>query len=971
MDRISSSRSTWGPQLLMLVVAGALVLTACYAFYYRDAHDITTNALDLETRRMDRYSGLFAHDIADSITDLRLLSTGDGFQTYLATGQADDLARAVRRAVYFSKDNPDYDQLRYIDEKGQEIIRVNHDGMVVAASGLQNKSGRSYFELANGLNPGEIFISRADLNVERGVIEQPLKPTIRVAIPVFDAAGHRRGIYVINILAANLIDRLRKFVPRYADRLRMLNADGYWLAAVKPEEEWGFQMPARSEETLAKSNPELWTKIEQQPTGQEPLNGGYFTWSRAVPTDFYPGKPVKLVAEDPFLVFASMITPEVWEAQFTRVRQTFTLLAGLLLILSSGVTWFFMARRRANQERDRFFNLTRDMLCIAGFDGVFKRVNPAWEKALGYTADEIRATPFIEFVHPDDKEKTIAQTAELAHGGEVVSFENRYRHKDGSYRWLLWSARPIVEDRLIYGSARDLTERKQIEEKLTLSEERLRLMIVSVEDYSIFMLDPAGRVMSWNAGAQRSEGYTSEEIVGKHFSVFYPEDRRMAHEPDKALLEAAVKGRFEEEGIRVRKDGSQFWANVNLNAIRNNAGELIGFVKVTRDISVRRRTEEALRASEERSRSIIESAHDGFISIDTEGRIREWNRKAEDIFGWTRAEVLGQFLHEKILPEKYRAGHVAGLKHLQMTGEGPVLNKTSELSGLRRSGEEFPLELVIWPLTIGSETTYHSFLRDITARKEAEARIRGLNDELQQRATLLEAANRELESFSYSVSHDLRAPLRHIHGFVELLQKTPSLEKDTSAQRYMGVIAKAAKEMGMLIDDLLAFSRTGRVEMRPVKIDMQEMVQKVIHDQEMETQGRKVNWVVKPLSLAPGDAGLMRLVWMNLLGNAVKYTRPREEAVIEVGEQPGEGPGGREIVYYVKDNGVGFDMQYATKLFGVFQRLHRSEEFEGTGIGLANVQRIILRHGGRVWAESQVDAGATFYFSLPVNPTPG
>jgi light-regulated signal transduction histidine kinase (bacteriophytochrome) len=197
------------------------------------------------------------------------------------------------------------------------------------------------------------------------------------------------------------------------------------------------------------------------------------------------------------------------------------------------------------------------------------------------------------------------------------------------------------------------------------------------------------------------------------------------------------------------------------------------------------------------------------------------------------------------------------------------------------------------------------------------------------------------------------------------------MEKDKSAQRYMAVIAKAAKEMGLLIDDLLAFSRTGRAEMNPVTIKMRELIDQVIRDLKMDYQGRKVTWEVKPLASVPGDPALIRLVWVNLLGNAIKYTRPREEAKIEIGELNGaeHNADRREVVYYVRDNGVGFDMRYGSKLFGVFQRLHRAEDFEGTGIGLANVQRIIHRHGGRAWAEGKIDAGATFFFSLPVKST--
>jgi len=826
--------------LAPLILAILFVLGICSALYLREANQIASTTLDNENRRMDRFAGFFRNDIGTAVKDLRLLASGDGFQTYLVSGQQADKDRAVRRALFFSKDNPDYDKIRYIDEHGLEVFRLNKDGIIVLDDQLQNKADRPFFQKTNALANGQIYLSAIDLNVEHDAIEQPIKPTMRLAMPVFDANGQRRGIYVINYLAENSIERLRQFVPKYSQRFRLLNAQGYWLAAAQAGEEWGFMLPDRSGMSLAKTDPALWAQVVHDPSGQVPYKGGYFSWLHAVPRDFVQDKPVSLVTDDDFLVFASQIAPDEWATQFASLRQTLVLVGLLLLLLTTVITWVLQARRQAQRERDRFFDLTRDMLCVAGFDGHFKRVNPAWEKALGFTSKEMLAKPFLEFVHPDDREKTMIESARLAAGGETVSFENRYRCKDGSYRWLLWSARSLVDEQLIYASARDMTERKEIEE--------------------------------------------------------------------------------------------------------------------------------SLRQSEVRSRSIIESAHDAFVSIDIDGHIKDWNLQAESMFGWSHADAVGRFLHETIIPHKYREAHLRGIEHLNATGEGPVLNKTLELTALRKNGEEFPVEFVIWPLSMGTDTTFHAFIRDITSRKESEERIQKLNEELQQRAQLLEAANKELEAFSYSVSHDLRAPLRHIHGFVDLLQKSPAIQGDESNLRYMRIIAKAAKEMGQLIDDLLAFSRTGRSEMHPIKVNMEEMVDQLIQDRKVEYNGRRVTWEVKRLDKVAGDPNLLRLVWTNLLDNALKYTRRCEETKIEIGQfvRGGADTTGSEVVYYVRDNGVGFDMHFASKLFGVFQRLHRAEDFEGTGIGLANVQRIIHRHGGQVWAESQVNSGATFYFSLPL-----
>jgi PAS domain S-box-containing protein len=250
---------------------------------------------------------------------------------------------------------------------------------------------------------------------------------------------------------------------------------------------------------------------------------------------------------------------------------------------------------------------------------------------------------------------------------------------------------------------------------------------------------------------------------------------------------------------------------------------------------------------------------------------------------------------------------------------------------------------------------------DVTERKKAEEKITALNEELRRHIAQLQAANRELEAFSYSVSHDLRAPLRHLAGFVELLNKRTGGSLDEKSRHYLEVISSSANHMGRLIDDLLAFSRAGRVEMKQEEVDSDALVRGAITALSGETGGRDITWKLGTLPRVFGDPALLRLAWINLISNALKFTRPREQALIEIGAEAA----GNEYVFYIKDNGVGFDIRYKDKLFGLFQRLHRPEEFEGTGVGLANVQRIVHRHGGRAWAESTLGEGATFYFSFP------
>lgn len=364
-------------------------------------------------------------------------------------------------------------------------------------------------------------------------------------------------------------------------------------------------------------------------------------------------------------------------------------------------------RKQAEAERDRFFTLSRDLLCVAGHDGYFKRINPSWEQRLGFARDEVMARPFIEWVHPDDVERTRAALERLSAGQEMIAFETRFRCKDGSFRWFSWNARQAPLENLIYASAHDVTEQ---------------------------------------------------------------------------------------------------------------------------------------RASAER--------------------------------------------------------------------------------------------------------------------------IQGLNADLATRASQLEMANRELESFSYSVSHDLRAPLRHIDGFASLLAKRADAALDVESRRYIATISNAAKKMGALIDDLLAFSRIGRMTLQVDTVNHDQLVAEVIANGRYgNNAGPTISWEVGRLLPTRGDSAMLRQVWANLIDNAVKYSSKSAAPRIAIGAR--EDPVAEERVFFVHDNGVGFDMAYAEKLFGVFQRLHGASEFEGTGIGLANVRRIVTRHGGRTWAESQVGHGATFYFSLP------
>ena len=392
--------------------------------------------------------------------------------------------------------------------------------------------------------------------------------------------------------------------------------------------------------------------------------------------------------------------------------------------------------------------------------------------------------------------------------------------------------------------------------------------------------------------------------------------------------------------------------------------------ELNRMIEIRARKERELSESEQRFAGIVGLAGDGVISMDSEQRIILFNAAAEKMFGYRSEEVAGEPI-DRLIPARFRANHRQDVERFGATGESAkAMGARRPISGVRASGEEFPIEASISQLVIGGRKIYTIILRDISERVRAEAEIRKLNAELEdrvrERTAQLEASNKELESFSYSVSHDLRAPLRAIDGFSRIVQEDYAGKLDAESRRLLGVIRANSGKMGQLVDDLLEYSRLGRKPLSSAEIDMKHLVEEVLG--ELQASGnRSPRLDVGTLPPARGDATLLKQAWTNLLANAIKFSGKRAQPVIEVSGHEN----GAQCVYCVKDNGAGFDMRYYEKLFNVFQRLHREEEFEGTGVGLAIVQRVVSRHGGRVWAKGKVDEGAAFYFSLPKGRSDG
>jgi PAS domain S-box-containing protein len=383
------------------------------------------------------------------------------------------------------------------------------------------------------------------------------------------------------------------------------------------------------------------------------------------------------------------------------------------------------------------------------------------------------------------------------------------------------------------------------------------------------------------------------------------------------------------------------------------------------EIVERKRAEEALRQAEEKYRSIFENSAEGIFQSTPEGCFLSVNPALARMHGYASPEEM--IAHVTDIGRQHYVDPKDRARFKECLDQQGFV-KGFEAEELRKDGRRIWVSINARAVrgSDGASRYYEGTVEDVTERKRAEKEIRRLNQELEQRVVdrtaQLQAANKELEAFAYSVSHDLRAPLRHIDGFLELLQKRIAPVVDDQSRQYMGTIADSAKRMAMLIDDLLSFSRMGRLEMSKMPVDLADLVQEVIEEFRTETEGRDIRWQIADLPVVSGDRATLKMVLINLIANALKFTKPREQAEIEIGCLLKRND---ETVVFVRDNGVGFDMTYVDKLFGVFQRLHRADEFEGTGIGLANVRRIITRHGGRTWAEGKVGQGATFYFALP------
>lgn len=624
----------------------------------------------------------------------------------------------------------------------------------------------------------------------------------------------------------------------------------------------------------------------------------------------------------------------------------------------------------AGTHTDEIFKLVVEAapnaIVLTNAQGRILLVNAGAEKLFGHTRGDLIGQPVetllpkrFRTAHPGYHSAYAAHAEARPMGSGRDLFALR---QDGSEVPVEIGLNPIEtpEGTLILAVIIDITDRKQADDALRASLKEIGDLKAALDEHAIVAItDPQGRITFVNDKFCAISKYSREELIGQDHRII-----NSGYHPTEFIRDlwtTITHGRVWHGEIKNRaKDGSFYWVDTTIVPFLNDQGKPRQYVAIRADITERKLAEEARRTSEGRYRTLFECAPDGILIADPDSYYIDANASICQMLGYTREELIGLHASDIVTEQEVR--------HIEPALD--IIKKKAdyhrEWQFRRKNGSVFAAEVIATALPDGNLL---GMIRDVTERKEAETKIHQLNAELEQRVAQrtaeLQAANKELEAFSYSVSHDLRAPLRAVDGFSLAVLEDYGPQLPEEGRHYLETIRHGAQKMGALIDDLLTFSRLSRAPLNKQKVNTAQQVRDVLEDLGPQRNGREIDMRIGDLPPCEGDPALLKQIWANLLSNALKYTQKRELTVVEIGFEPTP----KGDAFFVRDNGTGFDMRYANKLFGVFQRLHRAEDYEGTGVGLAIVQRIIHRHGGQIWAEAAVNRGATFYFTLkPKSP---
>jgi PAS domain S-box-containing protein len=490
--------------------------------------------------------------------------------------------------------------------------------------------------------------------------------------------------------------------------------------------------------------------------------------------------------------------------------------------------------------------------------------------------------------------------------------------------------------------------------------DQYRLIVEGSKDYGFFMLDPAGTVISWNQGAERLKGYQAGEIVGRNFSAFYPADEVAAGKPQRELKEAARAGHLEDEGWRLRKDGSRFWANVVITALRGPDGRLLGFSKLTRDHSARRRAEDLFRG-------LLESAPDAMVVVDQSGRIVLVNAQTEALFGYKREELVGQGM-EMLVPERLRQSHHGHREGYSRDPSPRSMGAGRELNARRKDGSEVPVEISLSPVATESGVLVASAIRDITGRRRLEAELRAANETLQQQNQRVEQANRLKSDFLANMSHELRTPLNSIIGFSEILQDGKGGPITETQKEFLGDVLASAHHLLQLINDILDLAKieAGKTVFQIGALDLPELLRRSSNAlrPQADKRGLRLRLEAAEVPGAQGDTDRLRQVLQNFLSNAIKFSKEHGQVTLRCLDQ------GASYRLEVEDHGIGINEEDQARLFSDFVQLDAGtdKKYQGTGLGLSLCKKIVEQMGGSVGLRSHPGQGSLFYAELPKQP---